>query len=218
MTATPICRPHLGSGPMNMFLFQKVQSTIDLPGPTWTMVTPQGSCDSMRTDRKANSVLSPTATPFYPANATSRDAAESQENVSTLSTGQHFDVSRLQESWSHAADLRSANDYVGDHGIADLSNLLAVPPSATILPHLCVLLNMLCLELVGVQKTATESLIRTHWLANQTIPQQHLQMGVVRRIRSETRYASAMTATENNSDGTKNRDLLSNELLSTSRP
>jgi len=146
--------------------------------PTGSVETARGRIGTTETRSRVNSVLSPTATPFYPVNNSRRDIAESQESVSTLLTGQNSDVSRLQRSWSHVSDSEHSSYSASDHLIANLSNLLAVQPSGTILPHLCVLLNMLCLEMVGIHKAATESSIQTHWLANQMIQQQHLQMGV----------------------------------------
>ena len=112
-------------------------------------------------------------------------------------------MSKLQGSWPYAADL---------------SNLLPVLSSATILPQLCVSLSLLCLEVAGIQKAAAESSIRTHYSADPVIQQQHLRMGVVRRIRSEQRNESSLTAAKNHSDGTKRRDLLPSKQLPTRRP
>ena len=69
-----------------------------------------------------------------------------------------------------------------------------------------------------MHRAAAESSIRNHYLANQVIQQQHLQMGVVRRIRSETRYESSLTAAKNFPDGTKQQDLPPSKQLSTRRP
>jgi len=178
------------------------------------------SAHAETTQGEVKSILSPTATPFYPANASREEIAESQESVFTLPTCQNIynEMSKLQGSWSHATDPRSVNDYVGDRGIAGLSNSLPVLPSATILPQLCVSLSMLCPEVIGIQRAAAESSIRTRYPANQMIQQQHLQTGVVRQIRSETRYESSLTATKNYSDGTKTRDLLPSKQLRTRRP
>jgi len=61
-----------------------------MSSPTGFIEETQESNGSTGTHDKVNSVLSPTATPFYPANATNRDVATSQESVSTLLTGQEF--------------------------------------------------------------------------------------------------------------------------------
>ena len=88
-----------------------------------------------KTQGEVKSILSPKATPFYPANASTAEIAESQESVFALPTCQNIfnEMSKLQGLWPYAADLSNLllccllRPYCKEMGYRDYRELMGSP-------------------------------------------------------------------------------------------